>query len=70
VTPGREVYTLIGDEIPVENLAKSTVIFTPYKVSEKGGFLAILGPSRLNYQKVIPIVKYTRKLLEELGGSW
>jgi transcriptional regulator of heat shock response len=70
VTPGREVYTLIGDEIPVENLVKSTVIFTPYKVGEKGGFLAILGPSRLNYQKVIPIVKYTRKLLEELGGSW
>lgn len=70
VTPGREVYTLIGDEIPVENLSKATIIFAPYRVGDKGGFLAILGPSRLNYQKIIPIVKYTRKLLEELGGSW
>lgn len=70
VTPGRDVYTLIGDEIPVENLTKATVIFTPYRIGEKGGFLAILGPSRLDYQRIIPIVKYTRKLLEELGGSW
>lgn len=70
VTPGRDTYTLIGDEIPVENLSKATIIFTPYRIGEKGGFLAILGPSRLNYQKIIPIVKYTRKLLEELGGSW
>lgn len=70
VTPGREVYTLIGNEIPVENLAKSTIIFTPYQVGDKGGFIAVLGPSRLDYQKVIPVVKYTKKLLEELGGSW
>jgi len=70
VNPGQQLYTLIGDEIPVENLSKTTIIFTPYKIGEKGGYLAILGPSRLNYSKIIPIVKYTKKLLEELGGSW
>jgi len=70
VTQGQELYTLIGDDIPVENLTKTTIIFTPYTIGEKGGFLAILGPSRLNYSKIIPIIKYTKKLLEELGGSW
>ena len=70
VMPGQETYTLIGDEIPVENLDKSTIIFTPFRIGEKTGNLAILGPSRLNYSKTIPVVKYTRKLLEELGGSW
>lgn len=70
VVPGREYYTLIGDEIPVENLGRATIIFIQYIVGEKGGYLAVLGPSRLNYQKVIPIVKYTKKLLEELAGSW
>ena len=70
VMPGQEVYTLIGDEIPVENLDKSTIIFTPFKIGEKGGNIAILGPSRLNYSKTMPIVKYTKRLLEELGGSW
>jgi len=70
VMPGQETYTLIGDEIPVENLDKSTIIFTPFRIGEKTGNIAILGPSRLNYSKTIPVVKYTRKLLEELGGSW
>ena len=70
VMPGQETYTLIGDEIPVENLDKSTIIFTPFRIGEKTGNIAILGPSRLNYSKAIPVVKYTRKLLEELGGSW
>lgn len=70
VMPGQETYTLIGDEIPVENLEKSTLIFTPFRIGEKTGNIAILGPSRLNYSKTIPVIKYTRKLLEELGGSW
>lgn len=70
VMPGQETYTLIGDEIPVENLEKSTIIFTPFRIGEKTGNIAILGPSRLNYSKAIPIVKYTKNLLEELGGSW
>ena len=70
VMPGRETYTLIGDEIPIENLDKSTIIFSPFRIGEKTGNIAILGPSRLNYSKAIPVVKYTKKLLEELGGSW
>ncbi len=70
ITFEKDIYTLIGDEIPVENLDKTTIIFTPYKIGEKTGNLAILGPSRLNYSKVIPMVKYTKKIIEELGGSW
>jgi len=70
VTVDKDIYTLIGDEIPVENLDKTTIIFTPYKIGEKSGYLAILGPSRLNYSKVIPTVRYTKKILEELAGSW
>lgn len=70
VMPGQEVYTLIGDEIPVERMDKSTIIFTPFRIGGKEGNISILGPSRLNYSKAIPIVKYAKNLLEELGGSW
>ena len=70
ILPGKEVYTLIGDEIPVENLNKSTIIFCPLRVGEKSGNIAVLGPARMNYSKIIPIIKYTKKILEELGGSW
>ncbi|MFC1700311.1 hypothetical protein ACFLZ4_01545 [Patescibacteria group bacterium] len=66
---GEEVRILIGDEIPVDNLEKCSIIFTPYQVSGKSGYIALLGPARSNYSKVIPVIKYTKKILEDLGGS-
>lgn len=65
-----DVITLIGDEIPVENLDKCSITFTRYQIGSKSGYLAVLGPARTNYSKVIPIIKYTKKLLEELGGNY
>ncbi|HOD01360.1 MAG TPA: hypothetical protein PKH50_01425 [bacterium] len=70
VIPGEEVYTLIEDEIPVENLKDSAIVFSPFRINDKTGDVAVLGPSRLNYCKTIPMIKYTKGLLEELGGSW
>jgi transcriptional regulator of heat shock response len=34
------------------------------------GRVAVLGPSRMNYSKVIPTLRYAKNLLEELGGAW
>ena len=65
-----EVITLIGDEIPVENLGKCSVTFTRYQLGNKSGYIGVIGPARANYSKVIPIIKYTKKLLEELGGNY
>lgn len=69
IPENEEVSILIGDEIPIDNLEKCSIIFTPYQVSGKSGYIALLGPARTNYSKVIPIIKYTKKILEELGGS-
>ena len=70
IPEGEDITTLIGDEIPVEKLDKCSMVFTPYKVGNKSGYIAVLGPARTNYSKVIPIMKYTKKLLEELGGNF
>jgi len=65
-----EVVTLIGDEISVENLDKCSITFSRYRLGNKNGYIAALGPARTNYSKVIPVIKYTTKLLEELGGNY
>ena len=67
---GGEVRYVIQEEMGYENLEKCAVVFAPYNIGKVSGFVAVLGPSRLNYPKVIPIIRYTKKLLEELGGSW
>jgi transcriptional regulator of heat shock response len=67
---GGEVKVAIEDELGMEDLSKCTIVFTPYNSGNRAGHLAILGPSRMNYEKVIPSIKYTKNLIEELGESW
>ncbi len=67
---GGEVKVAIEDELGMENLSHCTMIFTPYQSGSRKGYIAVLGPSRMNYSLVIPAVKYTKQLIEELGESW
>jgi heat-inducible transcriptional repressor len=50
--------------IPMENC---TVISVPYKISEtEQGTIAVLGPTRMEYKKVIPLVEYIASNLAKL----
>ncbi len=67
---GEGVRTVIGTEIGIENLESCAIAFTPFVVGNKSGHIAIFGPSRMKYENVIPAIKYTKALIEELGESW
>lgn len=67
---GGEVKVALEDELGMENLSKCTLVFTPYTAGNRRGHLAVLGPSRMNYDKVVPSVRYSKRLVEELGESW
>ena len=41
-----------------------SIVTAPYQVNEKVvGVLGVIGPTRMNYQKVIPVVDVTAKIL-------
>jgi heat-inducible transcriptional repressor len=65
-----DVRTVIEEELGIRNLGKAAVVFAPYQVGKKNGQIAVFGPSRMNYSAVIPVIRYTRNLIEELGESW
>lgn len=67
---GDRIKTIIGKEIGIENMENCAFAFTTYAVNNKNGFLGVFGPARLNYEKVIPSVRYAKRLIEELGESW
>lgn len=67
---GEDVRFVIGEEIGLENLERCALAFTPYTAGERHGYIAVLGPSRMNYGQVVPAVRYTKGLIEELGGAW
>jgi len=49
----------------------SSVIVAPYMSAKRQviGALGVIGPTRLNYARVIPMVDYTAKVVGEIAGK-
>jgi len=61
VAKGIQIY--IGAETGNNTLEDCSIITSPYSVDEKiVGVLGVIGPTRMSYEKVIPIVDITAKL--------
>lgn len=57
----------IGREIGIEELSDCSVISTAYKVNGKiAGKVAVLGPTRMGYGKVVSVTDYIRETLSEM----
>ena len=67
---GGDIRFLIGEEIGNDNLRNAGILFSPYSTRNKQGFVVIMGPARMRYSNVVPAVRYTKRLIEELGDSW
>ncbi len=65
---GQGVRLFIGSENPLFSLSGSSVIVAPYRNREQKiiGALGVIGPTRLNYARVIPLVDYTARAVGRL----
>jgi len=58
------VQIFVGDESGMTGFVDCSLIVAPYQMdNQKVGVLGVIGPSRMDYQQVIPIVDITAKLL-------
>jgi heat-inducible transcriptional repressor len=65
-TENEEVKIFIGAEsgIPVEGVS---IVTAPYRHGSKViGTLGVIGPTRMNYSQIIPVVDFTAKLVSDL----
>lgn len=62
---GDAVRVYIGSENPLFSLSGSSLIVAPYMNAERKvvGALGVIGPTRLNYARVIPVVDYTARVV-------
>ena len=65
------VRLFIGKENRLFPLSGSSVIVAPYMSATRQviGALGVIGPTRLNYARVIPMVDYTAKVVGEIAGG-
>ncbi len=59
------VRIFIGSENPLFSLSGSSVVVAPYMDSQQKiiGALGVIGPTRLNYARVVPMIDYTARLV-------
>jgi heat-inducible transcriptional repressor len=61
---GQGIHIFVGSESGLASLDECSVITAPYSADGRViGALAVVGPKRMNYERVIPIVDITAKLL-------
>lgn len=72
---GEGVRIFIGSENKLFSLSGSSLVVSPYMNADRKiiGAVGVIGPTRLNYGRIVPIVDYTAqlvgKLLSDRGGS-
>ena len=62
------VRIFIGSENKLFSLSGSSLVVSPYMNSDKKviGAVGVIGPTRLNYGRIVPIVDYTAQLVGKL----
>ena len=61
-----DINVYIGDENSQEELKDFSIVTFKHKVGNKDmGTIGIIGPKRMNYSKVISVMKYINKKLND-----
>jgi heat-inducible transcriptional repressor len=63
-----QVSVILGEDLGNNNLAAVSFVYTEVRVGPGVYNLSVIGPSRMDYAYVIPMLKYFRTLLQELIG--
>ncbi len=64
------IHVTIGSESECSEMEDFSLVSSPYgRIDRRLGILGILGPRRMNYSRVIPLVEYTAQLLTEILES-
>jgi len=59
----------IGQENPVEDMGDVSVVASGYRQGDAVGSIGLIGPVRMDYSRVIPLVEYTASLLTTMFGQ-
>lgn len=62
---------LLGDDFDSEFMKTCGIVYTKFPMGSYGeGTLGIIGPSRLDYPYVIPVVRYFANLIADITKDW
>jgi heat-inducible transcriptional repressor len=67
----RDVKVLIGEETGIDSFSKYAIVFSELRLHRGNmGYIAVIGPNRMNYYRIIPAVKYIAETISEVVKGW
>lgn len=63
------IHILLGEELG-ELLSPCGFVYTHYNLGVRHGAIGIIGPARLDYSYVVPVVRYFGNLINEIGEGY
>ncbi len=65
------VKVLLGEELDMHYLETCGFVFTGFVAGRYGsGMIGVIGPSRINYPVIVPVIRYFGTLVSEVGRNW
>jgi heat-inducible transcriptional repressor len=64
------IHILIGDELGYAYFEPVSFVFADIQIGQKRGTLGIMGPSRQEYDRNIPLVRYVSNLVNQIAQEW
>ena len=67
---GQGVHIYIGADSPLFGIAGCSLVVAPFTNSREKvvGAIGVIGPTRINYARIIPLVDYTAKVIGRILG--
>ncbi len=68
---GEGVSIFIGSENKLFSMSGSSLVISPYRDKSRQivGAIGVIGPTRLNYGRIVPIVDYTARMVGQMVGE-
>jgi heat-inducible transcriptional repressor len=66
-----EVKVLIGEETGLELFSNYAIIFSELRLyGGTKGYIAVIGPNRMDYSHILPLVKFVSSTINKVVGGW
>lgn len=66
-----KVKILIGEELGSAELSDYAIVFSAVRLhGDNKGYVAVMGPNRMNYQVVVPAVQYITEVIAQAVRGW
>lgn len=62
-----EIHLLVGQDLGDEFLQPCGLVYQDYESGPYKGVIGVMGPARLNYSEIVPLVNYFAEVLSDIG---